>query len=751
MVVAKVGKLRGALWSSCALLALSVGQVARAQQAPDPQSSEVVVTAQKRVEDVQKVPEQVSVVSSRFIDQLHATSLQDIGAYVPGLQVTPGGTPGQTSLGLRGINPIGSNITVATYVDDVPVGGSSLYSNAAGFSLDLLPYDVSRIEVLSGPQGTLYGASTLGGLLKYDLTQADLHAFHAQAGADVLGVHGGGDAGGGVRASATGPVLGDKLAFIASYAFEDTPGYIDNVQTGPADQNGVRQQGARLGLLWAPNAKLRVELNALYQQVDADGLAEVALDPTTFRPVAGELKDDNYTAQPFRKAITILSDRTTLDLGFADLTSVTSYEYTNLGQTTDATRSYGSLVSATGGPNPTVAPFDQHIQLRKYTEEARLASKPNEHFEWLIGGFATYEHSSLGQLVPLRTAQGAEITPFSAAALGGLPVYSPLAAINIASIYREYAGFGDFTWHVTPRLDLLGGLRYSYNSQGYAQLTAGSLEAPAALRGHSNDSVVTFTASPSYKVTRDINAYLRFASGYQPGGPNIALPDQGVPLTVGADTLTQYEAGLKTQFLHRRGTFNVAAFYNDWRDIQVTALSSGGIGYITNGGRAKSEGLDASGSLLVLPGLTVGGTFDYTYAVFTRVDPNVTAVLGVTKGRLLPQTPRYSGSVQANYVHPLVGDWTYGVGASVRLRGARYSTGNYTNLYFREPDYGVLDLNASIQNGRYTVRLFAKNLTDVRTYDTYAATPSLLTGQPAQAQGILVQPRTVGLAVDARF
>ena len=733
------------LSASCGMAALIAAEAAAAQDTGGGTVGEVVVTAQKRSQNIQDVPEQITVVPSQFIDQLHATSLADIAAYVPGLQATSGGTPGQTTLSLRGIYPIASNVTVGTYVDDVPVGGSSLYSNAESFSLDLLPYDISNIEVLSGPQGTLYGASTLGGLLKYELTQPNLHTINKEIGGDLFGVENAGSPGGGGRASISGPIISDQLGFVASYAFEDTPGYIDDAQTGAKGENGVRQQGARLGLLWEPNSKLRVELNGLYQQVDADGVAEVALDPTTFRPLAGELKDNNYVSQPFRKEITILSDRTRYDFGWADLTSVTSYEYTNLEQTLDETPIFGALVSAVGGANPTLTPEDQHIQLSKYTEEARLASKSNAHFEWLLGGFITYEHSSLFQLVPALNGNGTPITPFSAAALGGLTVSNPLAAIAIPSIYREYAGFGDFTWHITPRLDLQGGVRYSYNSQNFKQVTAGSVEAPANQAGRSTDNVVTFSASPSYKITQDVNAYLRFASGYQPGGPNVALA--GVPPTVAADTLTSYEVGLKSQFLDHRATFDIAGFYDKWNDIQVSAVSAQGIAFLTNGSSAKSEGVEATGSLIPIPGLTVGGTFDYTFAAFTAP----VTLIGAHDGSPLPQTPRFSGSIQANYTHPLVRDWTYQVGGAVRLQDFRYSATNYSTLFFREPGYGALDLNASVQNRRYTVRLFAKNVTDERTYDNYVGDNSLLTGTPPQVNGVLIQPRTVGLAVDAKF
>ncbi len=755
---------RRLLAAACGVSAAVMAHAALAQETTT-SVNEVVVTAQKRSQNVQDVPEQVSVVSSQFIDQLHATSLADISGYVPGLELASGGAPGETALGLRGVFPISSNVTVATYVDDTPVGGSSLYSNAAAFSLDLLPYDVANIQVLSGPQGTLYGATTLGGLLKYQLTQPNLHTFHAQVGGDIEGVEHGGDVGGGARFTLNGPIVDGQLAFIASYAYENTPGYVDNVQQGTTGVNGVRQQGARLGLLWVPTPKLRVELNALFQQVDADDLGEVALKAGSARPVAGELKNDNFVPQTFRKGIDVLSDRTTYDFGFADLTSVTSYQYTNSSQVEDATYAFSPVaVGGFGAPAQTLGPvatslgqptgipvlLDQHIQLRKYTEEIRLASKPNPHFEWLLGAYVTYEHSSLDQDLSVANLNGSRRATYP---LGGANVSSALETIALPAIYREYAGFGDFTWHLTPKLDISGGVRYSYNAQDFKQSTAFNVAPiPSVGVGHSNDTVVTFSASPSYKLSRDVNVYLRFASGYQPGGPNVLLA--GVPPSVAADTLMQYEIGLKSQFLNRRGTLDVAAFYNEWDNIQVAELDeAAGTSFIGNNGSAKTEGFDATSSFVVIPGLTLGGTFNYTYAAFTSINPATAATFGAKVGSLLTQTPRFSGSVQVTWLRPLVADWNYGAGAALRLESSRISATNYftpqqapgAGLYYREPGFGALDLNASVSNARYTVRLYAKNITDQRSYNSFA------TINGPQIGGILIQPRTVGLSVDARF
>ncbi|MEP6967050.1 MAG: TonB-dependent receptor, partial [Pseudomonadota bacterium] len=694
--------LRLAMAASAGAGAVLTGLAATAQEAATT-LNEVVVTAQKRSQNLQDVPAAVSVVSSRALAELHVTSLADIGAYVPGLQVTPGGSPGQVVLSLRGVYPVGSGTTVGTYIDDIPVGGSSLYSNAVGFSLDILPYDVSRIEVLSGPQGTLYGASTLGGLLKYALTEPDLNAYHVQVGGDVLGVSGGNSVGGGARASLAAPLVAGKVGVVASYAFEDTPGYIDDVGTGRNNVNAVRQQGGRFSVLMRPNDRLRIDLTALYQKVDADGLGAVALDPTTLKPLYGDLEDHNNLAQPFRKEITVLSARGAYDFGPATLTSITSYQYSDLKQVQDATPQLGGLVDLLGGlpAGEGRSAFDQFIQLTKYTEEIRLASAPNSHVEWLVGGFFDYEHSRLGQAVTAQDASGAF-----------LPGLNPLETFFIPTIYREYAGFGDLTIHVTPKFDLAGGLRYAANNQNFTQVTGGTVVPPATVGGKSSEGVLTYSFNPSYRFNRDATAYVRIASGYQPGGPNISLP--GVPPTVRSDTLTNYEVGLKTQWPALRASFNIDAFYIDWQNIQVVAVSdtTPPVGYIANGGTAKSEGVEAQGSFSPTTGLTLGGTFAYTDARYTQDVPSLSA----HSGDPLPQTPRFSGSVEADYSHPLNGDWTAHLGGGLRLQSSRRS-GNFQGTVFREPGYAALDLDADVSNGRYTLRLFAKNVTDERAYE----------------------------------
>jgi outer membrane receptor protein involved in Fe transport len=725
--------------STLAIAHAASSQQAAPQAAAPTELNEVVVTAQKRTENLQDVPATVSVVSQQLVAQLHATRLSDIAGYVPGLVVTSGGTPGESILSLRGIYPVGSGTTVGTYIDDIPVGGSSLYSNAVSFSLDMLPYDVARVEVLSGPQGTLYGASTLGGLVKYALTPPPLDRFRGEVGGDILGVSGGGSIGGGARAEISAPLIRDQLGFVASYAFEDTPGYIDNARLGTNNDNATRQQGGRVSVLWKPTDRFQLDLTALYQRVQADNLGQVALDATTLQPIYGDLKNDNYLPEPFRKEISVFSVHGSYDFHWATLSSTSSYQYSDLTQVGDDTAAVGPFLPLLGGPANGKVGFTQYLQLSKFTEELRLASPAGQRFEWLLGGFFDYEHSRLGQ-----TLSGLDVTG------APLPGLNPLETFYIPSIYREDAAFGDVTFHVTSKLDIAGGLRLAYNNQNFQQLRGGTIVPPADDTGKSSESVLTYSFNPSYHFNRNVNLYLRIASGYQPGGPNVALP--GVPPTVKSDTLTNYEVGLKTQWPSLMATFNIDAFYVDWNNIQVGAESPPPVqvGYITNGGKARSEGVEAEGSFSPLHGLRLAGTFAYVDARLTQVLPSSL----YHNGSPLPQTPRYSGSVRVDYTQPISGDWTGHIGAAVHLRSSALTIAYeppVPPLRLREPGFAALDLNADVSNGRYTLRLFVKNLTDKRGYDDLSLINSAVTGAAVKVNGTIIEPRTIGVALDAKF
>jgi len=268
---------------------------------------EVVVTAQKRAERLQDVPVPVTALDTSQLLQQNQTRLQDYFTQVPGLSLNPTGD-GSTNIVIRGIaTAVYSNPTVGVTIDDVPVGASSALANGQLQQPDLDPADLAQIEVLRGPQGTLYGASSLGGLIKYVTTDPSTKGYSGRLQADMNGTEGGG-IGYGVRGSINVPVS-DTLAVRASGFSRKTPGYVDNINTGQDNVNSIDSAGGHLSLLWTPSALLSVKLGALYQYTHADAGSAINTDyydhPTygdlnqAFLPGSGAYWTENtlYTAR----------------------------------------------------------------------------------------------------------------------------------------------------------------------------------------------------------------------------------------------------------------------------------------------------------------------------------------------------------------------------------------------------------------------------------------------------------------------
>jgi iron complex outermembrane recepter protein len=720
---------------------------------------EIIVTAQKRAENVRDVPASITVMGGQQLANMSATRLTDYAAYVPGLQVDTDGTPGQTAITLRGINAISPTAVVGSYIDDVPMGSSSGLARGSQFALDMLPYDIDRVEILRGPQGTLYGASTMGGLIKYVTRSADLNEFEARAQGEVSTIEGAGDVGWGVRAGTNVPLIEGTLALRASYFNQRTPGYIDNGKTGAKDEGDLEQQGGRVSLTWQPSETVSVKLAAMLQNIDAQSRSQMTLDPTTLQPIYGDLTSANDLRSPFEQQLQFYSATVNWDLGWADFTSASSYASADTTQVQDGTPGFAPLlpVLTQGATLLGFTPFSLDLELDKVTQEFRLASPSGDRVEWLLGAFYTDEDSHNRQLVRTLDAAGNPIlaptfNPFTGAPIlrpDGTPeLLDPLAAIQIPSGYREYAVFGNLTYRFTDRFDVTAGLRWARNSQDFSQESLGPLivvaGAPPRAVGKSDEDVLTYLISPRFHVNDDLMIYGRVASGYRPGGPNVALA--GVPPTVDADTIVNYELGVKTQLLERRVLMDIAIFRIDWEDIQLTVPAPGGVSYGENGGKARSQGVELASMYSPLTGLRLGMTVAFTDATLSEDVPELSG----RSGDRLPNSARWSGSVTTDYERPIGADWFARVGAGYRYVGNRYSAVESSPAAIRSASYGVVDLNASLFDDRWAVRLFAKNLANKRTY----LTPSVFYdafGGAARIDASVLQPRTLGVSLDVRF
>lgn len=725
------------LWLSCSAIGATFPHMAAAQTGAAPaaaieDSQDIVVTAQKREERLLDTPQSVTALSADDLSKLSAVQFRDFANMVPALSFTTQGA-GQTQISLRGVttgNDVGP--TVGIYVDEVPYGSSSAFANAASLALDVGLFDVERVEVLRGPQGTLYGASTMGGLVKYVSKRPSLTEFGGAAQASLSDTRGGGVSYN-AAAALNIPIAADKAAVRASGFYSRDGGYIDNLALGEKDVNRARIYGGRLDLLLAPTEALSIRLTGYLQNVARGGtsMADVSLAGD---PVDGALDQRRLYAEPFDQRFRLVSGTIAYDFGAAALTSISSYQTARVSYRSDLSAFYVPLFGSIGLPFGAIG-IDQRRDLDKFAQEVRLGSTGKPALEWAIGGFYTHEKSRNFQHLVSRDLAGQTST-------------IDLATLSIPSRYEEYAAFGDLTWHITDRFDVSGGLRYAANRQHFQQDGSGLLG--TSIPAHtSKDDVVTWLANARYKFGDRATAYLRYATGYRPGGPNFVLNDPATglstgPATFGADMLDSYEAGFKAETADRSFGIDASAYHIDWTNIQVISARAGGT-IIANAGRAKIDGAELALTARPSPAVTVTGAFAYQDARLADAD----ADLGAAKGERLPNVPRFTAALNFDY-RLLDSPVAPALGATLRFVSDRRASfdGSASFPQYRLPDYVTIDLRAGASFGPIDAQFFVRNLFDVRGQLSAVTLLSAL-GGPAQVS--IVQPRTIGVSASTRF
>ena len=698
---------------------------------------EIVVTAQKQEQKLSETPLSVTALSSKNLDALAATQFRDFANSVPGLTFTTTGA-GATQINLRGISSGGAaSPTVGVYVDEVPYGSSTSFAGAGQLALDAGLFDLNRVEVLRGPQGTLYGASTMGGLLKYVTTTPDLHEFGGTARAGLSSTDEG-DINYDVASALNLPFGSDKAAARIGGFYSHDGGYVDSLGLGQEDVNQADIYGGRADLLLQPTDALSIRLNAYMQKIDRDGTNEVAYDYATATALDGDLEQQTILPQSFEQQFDLYSGTVVYDFGPATLTSVTSYQEFSNDNTLDGSPLYVPILNAVL-PHP---PFpiwgatgvDYGITTDKFTQELRLAGT-GPTFDWLVGGFYTDEDSDQSQVINSFGEDGS-------------PLDVDVATVGLPSTYEETAGFGTVTWHATSKLDLAGGLRYSHNSQSFQQNGTGLLVGSNP-KATSAEDVTTYLANVRYLASDNLMTYFRFATGYRPGGPNFqgSDPVTGEPLGNAAfesDELQSYEGGLKATTDDRRYSADIALYLINWDNMQV-ASQSNGIGVIANASTARSTGAEFSLTALPVPELTLLGTFAYTHAKLTDDAPD----LGGLDGDPLPDTPNFAFTVSGDYAFGVF-DHTGSVGAALRYVGERVSSFDASagSPQYRLPEYTTMDLRGSVAFGAANLRLYVRNLFDERG-QLSAGTVLTQAGGPAMIS--IMQPRTYGVSIDVNF
>ena len=761
------------------LLAASVAGAQEATPSPSPAPAddaskpvgfreEVVVTAQKRTEAIAEIPASVTVVPEQLLEQQHVDDFKDLLPLVPGLSLTET-RPGSTRVTLRGINTGGVASTIGVYFDDVPFGSSTGLANGSISAGDFDTFDVARVEVLRGPQGTLYGASSLGGVLKFVPNRPRNDRFEARLLGSAETVDNG-DPGYSVTGMANVP-LGAKAAVRASGFYRSDSGFIDSIGNNPVPSlatpgvnviggtrvanglNALDRFGGRLALLVEPSKRVSVTVGAQIQDIDTDASSVVDADPGSLEPLNPTPVQSSYQKEFNDTKYRVYNGTIDGDLGPARLQSVTSYGTFE----TDFQSDLAIATNLTGGPplsalvtqlfgnartRPLSAVLPQTTSTDKFTQELRLVSAKSKAFDWLVGGYYTNEDSAIKQKITAVEAGTDDVAT-------GIPI---LADVALDSTYEEIAGFANATWHATPRLDFALGGRLSHNKQVASQRSDGPLAGgPAQFDDvKSSESPFTFSFAPRFEIGKSASIYGRVATGFRPGGPNVLPPaaPASVPRTYDSDRLTSYEVGLKAGGRPAdKFSLDLAGYYLDWEDIQLFLIVNN-FGINGNGGTASSKGFEVAASAFPTSGLTLSVNAAYTDAKLTQ---DTSASVGGKDGDPLPYVPDWSFGLNADYEWTVKSRTRTYVGGSLGYTGERpvaFNNRAADGSIRRADSYVSLNLRAGAYHGRWSVELYGKNLTNDLGVTSIGTAGPL----PNGALGLsLTRPRTIGLSVGTRL
>lgn len=730
---------------------------AAAQEAPRETAgddNDIIVTASKRAERLQDVPAAITALGAETIENLGVTSFRDYASLVPGLTQRDTGQPGVGTIIMRGLNsgPQQTTNTAGYYIDDTPFSASGYLAVSALMTPEPELAEIERIEVLKGPQGTLYGAGSLGGLIRVVTKKPDPTRFFGSVRTELSSVEHG-EEGFLVRGTVNLPVVADKVAISATGYYRRMPGFVDNATTGDDDVNRNTISGGRLALFAEPVDGLKINLAGQYQDIDLRASSSIRLTPGTFKP----FYSDPYTYASFRNLpgkveYRLFSGSFDYETSIGTVTGSGSYAKYDVSLNNDYTAVYVPLARNTlrpisqalfGQPIDTLFPASTQAvgeinpAAEKYSVELRFASKRLGPIEFLAGLFYTDEDSVYITNVVPYTAAG---TPFAAP-------YNYLIRATTTSKYEEIAAFGNLTFYLTDNLDLTGGIRYAHNEQisGTGGPGAVSFFLPrAALSFRFKDNATTWLATARWRPLPNLSLYARAASGYRPGGPQTnSAPPPGAQAVIRPDTVWNYEVGAKGSALDGAFSFEASVYHIDWDDIQLNSL----VGGFVLGGNAASATVDGFElQLQARPNslLTIGANVGHTDTRLKSITAASSAVLGARTGDRLPLTPLWTVALIADHAIPVADDVQGNLGATLRFQSDAAATypaldpGPTKTL----PEVTTLDLRASAKfGGRFTAQLRVDNVFDRLAY----------TNIDGGGGAVVIRPRTWSLSLGANF
>jgi iron complex outermembrane recepter protein len=784
------------------MLALALGAApigARAAEATaqsQPQSvSEIVVTAQKRRQSLQDVPISVSVLGGGALTQRGQDDFAKLSRGVPGLSFIDLG-PGQSQLSIRGVNTgavarddTARKESVGVYWNETPV-------SVALFNPDLDTYDLARVEVLRGPQGTLYGAGSLAGTVRLISNQPDARRYAESADATVSSTaHGGVNYA--LKGMANLPLISDQLALRTVGYYDYTDGYIDNIATGAKNVNDVKKYGARAALRYTPDQHLTVTPSILWQQIhtggfpisDVSSVLGTTSDPTV---IAGLPSGRVATSDPLTAGQSLIGDpvggaydqyrqrtegldddfhvynlQLDYDFGPATLTSSSSYLDRKVVATRDFTYFMNSVFGAGYNYEMPVSELLDETRLKTFTQELRLASSGARRFSWVAGIYYQHEDRDYRQSILSPGFEALTGIPASAAGLGTDVLYVGAFDLKL----RQYALFGEGTYKLTDTLSATAGLRWFDYSQTRDTVLAGLFNDMAVTRQSTSTEADGFNPKflLSYTPTHNVLLSLQATKGFKLGGPSDPVPGlcaadaAAAGITSGQfkpEDLWNYELGFKTTWSGGRLTVNGDVFQMDYTNLQLNRRLACSFTVTTNGGKARSQGVELEVAARPIRGLELSLGGSVIDAKILTNEPSLNAAAGDR----LPLSPKITANAGARYTVPL-GDrldgyvdlsWQH-VGSVIAYFNSALAGSPAVDPYDNKvPAYDIVNLRLGLIRGPVEVSLFADNLLDKRAAITidrervgFIADGAV--GRDARVGLVRNQPRTIGVNLKAAF
>ena len=739
-------------------------------------ADEIVVTATRRSQSVRDVPFNIQAIPADTLAKTGATEITDFVRTVPGVSLTDGGPRQGVKLVLRGLRTggeAGLQPTTTVYVDEVPVP-------YRGSPLDLKLIDIERVEVLRGPQGTLFGGGAIGGTLRYISKRPDLNDVEARTSGELSFTKDGG-----TNYNGTGminlPVATDKVALRGNVGYFRNDGYIDNVNLGTENVNDDKTFSGRIAMLAKPSDDLDVSVS-YYRQDSRYG------EFNTVRESQPDLTVDFTHPGRSRYKAQLANLTLGYEFGWANLTSSSSYVDERERAVNDTTFYIRDVIFGSFLDPEDIPPFTEFTsrlaKSHSFTQEVRLVSQDMGKWNWIVGGY--YNRTRLREdqqehvPVPFPGQAGFEQNIIGAE-LNDDKEYT-YQQINRS---RQYAAFGELKYNFTDAWQAsVGGRYFSIRGTGDfysidqwfgrdardANGLARTAPLPAEISvGRNDEKGSVWKFNTSYELPGGGLIYTTIAQGYRPGGFNLVTPNTGIPpegRQYDSDDLVSYEVGGKFSLLENRVYLSSALYRIDWSDIQTTVRTPIGFDYLGNAGKAVSQGveIELNAHDVLLPGLSLNAGYGYTDAKLKET------IVGIGfDGERVPLVPRHALSLMGDYAYEM----GHGLEAGLTLL-ATYNSSSYADFgrfrpvrdpatgspvrsgtpnaqYLPLDDYWLTTLSFRVENEKWTGRIFADNLFDTqyKTSRTFRRGNSLFAGPDVQYSAN--RPRTIGIEVTRRF